>query len=169
MYLSEIDEQNLHSLEAKLQIVRDRTRSVALGYRNGLHLWGEGGIGKSYCVLSELDRMKASFVLHNSRLTGRGLFDLLMEFPDQIHVLEDCEPIFADKNACGVLRSALWGQTTTEHGQERFVGWRTFNQQLGFYFEGSIVFIGNRKLDSVPELRAIVSRIPSPAADGIQP
>jgi hypothetical protein len=67
--------------------------------------------------------------------------------PDQVHVLEDCEALFADKNACGVLRSALWGQTNTQHGQERLVTWRTFKQKLAFYFEGGIIFIGNRPLD----------------------
>ena len=161
MPLSESQLASLRNLEGKLQIVRDRTRSVALGYRNGLHLWGEGGIGKSYAVLTELDRLRQSYVLNNSRLTGRGLFDLLMEFPYHVHVLEDCESIFADKNACGVLRSALWGQMNTQHGQDRFVSWRTHNEQLGFYFYGGIIFIGNRKLDGVPELRAVVSRIPS--------
>src|SRR5271170_7573998 len=108
MALSPNDLLHLEMLEGKLQIIRDRTGSVAGGYRNGLYLWGEGGIGKSYSVLSELERRKADFVLNNSRLTGRGLFDLLQEFPDQVHVLEDCEGIFNERNACGVLRSALW-------------------------------------------------------------
>jgi len=155
------DLKHLEELEGKLQIIRDRTRSVALGYRNGLHLWGEGGIGKSYSVLSELDRLKADYVLNNSRLTGRGLFDLLMEYPDQVHVLEDCEPLFTDKNACGVLRSALWGRTNSQHRQERLVTWRTCYGQLSFCFQGGLIFIGNRALDSIPELRALQTRIPA--------
>src|SRR6516164_2662505 len=111
MELSADDLKHLDSLEGKLQIIRDRVRSVAGGYRNGLHLWGEGGIGKSFSVLSELEKLGADYILTNSRLTGRGLFDLLRESPDQIHVLEDAEPLLGDKNACGVLRSALWGST----------------------------------------------------------
>ncbi len=161
MALSPNDQKYLDLLEAKLQIIRDRTRSVARGYRNGLHLWGEGGIGKSYAVLSELDVLKADYALHNSRLTGRGLYDLLMEYPSILHVLEDCEQLFRDGNACGVLRSALWGQTNTQHGQDRPVSWRTFNQKMSFTFEGGIILIGNRPLDSIPELRAIQSRIPT--------
>jgi hypothetical protein len=161
MALAADDVMHLDSLEDKLQIVRDRTKSVVRGYRNGLHLWGEGGIGKSYSVLSELERLKADYVLHNSRLTGRGLFDLLREHPDQVHVLEDCEPLFADKNACGVLRSALWGQTNAQHRQERPVTWRTFYEQLSFTFQGGLIFIGNRPLDSVVELRALQTRIPT--------
>lgn len=43
MPLSPDDLVHLDALESKLQIVRDRTHSVARGYRNGLYLWGEGG------------------------------------------------------------------------------------------------------------------------------
>ncbi len=56
MALSSEDLIHLKTLEAKLQLIRDRTRSIALGYRTGMHLWGEGGIGKSYSVISTLDK-----------------------------------------------------------------------------------------------------------------
>lgn len=161
MALSQTDHMYLEALETKLQIVRDRTRSVARRYRNGMYLWGEGGIGKSYSVISELDRLKIDYILTNSRLTGRGLFDLLGEFPTHVHLLEDCESLFRDPNACGVLRSALWGQTNTEHGQDRRVSWRTFNQKLSLYFEGGLIMIGNKSFESIPELRAVQSRIPT--------
>jgi hypothetical protein len=41
------------------------------------------------------------------------------------------------------------------------VTWRTYRQKLSFYFEGGIIFIGNRPLEGVPELRAIQTRIPT--------
>jgi hypothetical protein len=126
MALSADDQKHLESLEDKMQVIRTRTRGVALGYRTGFYVWGEGGIGKSYSVLSTLEVLKADYRLANSRLSGRGLFDLLMEFPCKIHVLEDCEPLFGDKHAPGVLRSALWGQVTAEHRQVRTVTWGTF-------------------------------------------
>jgi hypothetical protein len=112
-------------------------------------------------VISTLDMMKADYLLSNSRLTGRGVFDLLMEHPTKLHLLEDCEPLFGDKNALGVLRSALWGQTDAEHRQVRPVTWRTFQGPLTFNFEGGIIMIGNRSLESVPELKAVQSRIPT--------
>jgi hypothetical protein len=161
MALSPDDEEHLATLEGKIQIIRDRTRGVACGYRTGMYLWGEGGIGKSYAVISTLDTLKADYLLSNSRLTGRGLFDLLMEYPTKLHLLEDCEPFFGDKNALGVLRSALWGQTDAEHRQVRWVTWRTFWAVLSFDFEGGIIMIGNRSLETVPELKAVQSRIPT--------
>ena len=53
------DEDHLASLEKKLQVVRDRTRGVVEGYATGLHVWGDGGIGKSFTVLGELERLQA--------------------------------------------------------------------------------------------------------------
>src|SRR5207244_3419892 len=75
------DEDHLASLEKKLQVVRDRTRGVVEGYATGLHVWGDGGIGKSFTVLRTLERLRADFTLVNSRLTGKGLFNNLEKFP----------------------------------------------------------------------------------------
>jgi hypothetical protein len=161
MALSASAQKHLETLEGKILVIRDRTRSVALGYRTGLYLWGEGGIGKSYSVISTLDRLNADYLLNNSRLTGRGLFDLLMEYPTKLHLLEDCEPLFKDRNALGVLRSALWGQVDAQDRQVRTVTWGTFAGRLSFVFEGGIIMIGNRPLETVPELKAIQSRIPA--------
>src|ERR1700678_2177100 len=105
------DRELLARLEYKLQTIRDRVTGVAEGWHNGFFLWGEGGTSKSFTVEETLAGLNKAFKLTNSRLTGRGLFDLLRDFPDAVHILEDIETLFADKNSFGVLRSALWGQT----------------------------------------------------------
>src|SRR3954453_13220015 len=96
------DESLLASLDDKLQLVRDRVRGVAEGYANGFYLWGEGGTSKSYKVEDTLKRLGKPFKLSNSRITGKGLFELLRDYPDVVHVLEDVETLFADKNSFGV-------------------------------------------------------------------
>jgi hypothetical protein len=155
------DRERLDQFEARLQLVRDRTRGVAEGWATGLYLWGEGGISKSFTVLEELGRLKVAYRLTNSRLTGRGLFDLLSDHPDRVHVLEDRERLCRDPNAAGVLRSALWGQKGKLPRQhlERVVTWRTFEQNLGFVFTGGIIFSQNCPLDDLPGLRALKTRI----------
>src|SRR5262245_3875243 len=95
------NENALDSLETKLRLICDRVRSVAGGYAAGLYLWGEGGTSKSYTVEETLKEVKKPYKLSNSRRTGKGLFTLLGDFPDGIHVLEDVETLFADKNALG--------------------------------------------------------------------
>jgi hypothetical protein len=148
----------LGELDSKMAVVRDRTRSVVLGYTTGFYLYGDGGVGKSYAVLSELDKLEANYKVYNSRMTGRGLFDALCEFPDSIHVLEDMEALFDDRMAQGVLRSALWGQV--KDGKPlRGVTWRSHKNDLRFQFNGGVIIISNRPLSDLPELNAIATRI----------
>ena len=47
------DDLHLQSYQSKLQLVRDYTKGVALGFSNGFFLYGTGGIAKSYTVLGE--------------------------------------------------------------------------------------------------------------------
>src|SRR5690242_2810392 len=78
----------LTSLESKLQLVRDRVSGVAEGYITGFYLWGEGGTSKSYSVEETLKKLGKAYKLTNSRVTAKGLFVLLHDFPDSIHLIE---------------------------------------------------------------------------------
>ncbi len=159
--LSPEDQEHLQNFEARLQLVRDRTRGVAEGWATGLYLWGGGGTSKSFTVQEELDRLKVGYKVTNSRLTGRGLFDLLEEFPDMVHVLEDMERMCLDPNAAGVLRSACWAQRSQKGKQhpERIITWRAFKTKLEITFTGGIILIQNCPLHELPELRALKTRI----------
>ena len=150
----------LASLEAKQRLIRDRTRGVAEGYSNGFYLWGPGGVAKSYTVETTLREVGRPYRLTNSRVTGKGLFTLLRDLPDVVHVLEDVETLFADKTAPGVLRSALWGLPGQGGKQERVVTWQTATERQDFIFTGGVVLVANAALADVPELRAVKTRIP---------
>jgi len=159
--LSHADQENYKQFDAKLQMVRDRTVGVARGYYNGFFLSGPGGVSKSFTVLKELKRLKIPYRLSNSRMTGRGLFDILTRYPEDIHVLEDVEQLMNDRNALGVLRSALWGQRRGDSGpQERLITWSTHKMRLETLFTGGIIVISNRQLVDLPELQALKTRIP---------
>lgn len=153
------DQRYLEQYEAKLQLVRDYVRGVALRYSAGFYLHGAGGISKSFTVLGELEKLGVSFKLFNSRMTGRGLFDTLQQYPDAVHVLEDMERVVNDRDAQGVLRSATWSQKTKEGKQKRVVTWATARGVDQFVFAGGIIMLSNRPLDDLPELRAIQTRI----------
>lgn len=146
----------LASLERKLQVIRDLVTGVAKGYKHGLFLYGGGGMGKSYTVLDQLRRLEVPYQLHNSRMTGKGLFLALKHAPDAIHVLEDMERVTKDADAQGVLRSAMWAQP----GHERIVTWTTAKDGMErFVFRGGLILISNRPLADLPELRAFATRI----------
>ena len=156
--LSPEDRRHLASLQPKLDLIRDRVRGVVKSLSTGFYLWGEGGTSKSFTVLEELKEQRADYVLHNSRMTGRGLVDTLEKFPTSIHVIEDCESIFDDKRAWGVLRSALWSQSR-KRPPEREISWTAFKVHIRFVFTGGIILIANKSLDDLPELRALKTRI----------
>jgi hypothetical protein len=146
----------LASLENKIEVIRDLVTGVAKGYKHGLFLYGGGGMGKSYAVLDQLRRLEVPYQLHNSRMTGKGLFLALKHAPDAIHLLEDMERLTKDADAQGVLRSAMWAQP----GHERIVTWTTAKDGLErFVFRGGLILISNRPLADLPELRAFATRI----------
>jgi hypothetical protein len=150
------DPAALASLDKKLALVKDRVTAVAAGYQTGLYLFGGGGIGKSFTVLARLGELQASYRLFNSRITAKGLFRALERAPDAVHVLEDMERLTNDRDAQGVLRSALWAQP----GRDRIVTWTTgTGGEESVTFRGGIVLLANRPLATLPELRALATRI----------
>jgi hypothetical protein len=144
------------SLERKLGLVRDHVTAVARGYSSGYYLCGSGGQSKSYTVLRHLETLDVPHQLFNSRMSAKGLFLALNKAPDAIFVLEDMERLTKDRDAQGVLRSALWAQP----GHDRIVSWTTERDgAMRFTFRGGLILIANRPLADLPELRALASRI----------
>lgn len=146
----------LHSLEKKLNVIRDYVTALVKGYKYGLYLYGPGGMGKSFEVLRHLESLEVSYELFNARMNAKGLFTTLGKAPDAIHVMEDMERLTKAPDAQGVLRSALWSQP----GHERVVTWTTATdgpQKLPF--RGGLILISNRPLADLPELRALATRI----------
>lgn len=153
-----VDDTLLASLEDKLTIIRDRVAGVGK-YTTGFYLWGPGGTSKSFSVEQKLKELDRPFRLTNTRATGKGLFTLLRDMPDVVHVLDDVETLFQDKNAFGVLRSALWGQPGPHGLPERQVHWQTGQAREEVVFTGGIILIANRPLAELPELKALQTRI----------
>lgn len=145
--------------EKKQNVIRDRVMAIYRGYQNGFYLYGPGGVGKSYTVLSYLEFLDAPYKLFNTRMTAKGLFLALAAAPDAIHVVEDVERMMKDPDAQGVLRSAMWAQP----GHPRMVTWITAKTDKDakdrFEFRGGIIITSNRPLADLPELRALATRI----------
>lgn len=153
--LSEAEREALLSLDCKLRLIDDRVTAVVRGYQTGLYLCGAGGLGKSYSVYRQLQLLECDLRVFNSRMTALGLFRALDKAPDAVHVLEDMERIVNDRDAQGVLRSALWSQGD----RDRVVTWTTSAGEQRVTFHGGIIMLANRPLGDLPELRALASRI----------
>jgi hypothetical protein len=153
-----------HRLEAfnrRLALVDARVEGVVKGHSVGCYIHGDGGLGKSFAVTQTLKQHGVPFQLTNGRITGRGLIDQLDKYPDEIHVLDDVEPLFNDKNAIGVLRAACWKTDEGTQGRsERLITWRVYRSAIEVYFTGGIIAIGNSLPAKNPEVMAMLTRIP---------
>ena len=160
MKLTDDDKRHLECLDEKCNLIRDRVTLCAKGYCNGAYIWGEGGIGKSYAVINQLDLLGTSYILHNTRLSPPSLFQSLEKHPKDVHVAEDVENIFTERTTMNLVRSALWGQRDKSGKQRRIITYGVHPVAREFEFDGQIIFTGNRPLHDIPELRALATRIP---------
>jgi hypothetical protein len=113
-------------------------------------------------VTETLRKIGANARPTNSRLTAKGLFELLERDPDQVHVIEDCETLLDDTKAAGILRSALWATNPRRKIRrvERLVTWTIGGARRSCVLVGGIILVANRPLrEEDATQRAIKSRI----------
>lgn len=163
------DRTHLASLKKKTQVIQDRVTLCAEGFGNGVYIWGEGGIGKSFNCLTTLTELKKPYILHNTRLSGPAFFKSIEKHSKEPHVVEDVENIFNERTNMNLLRSALWGQRDKKGKQRRLVTYGIHPTERSVEFEGQIIFTGNRPLENIPELRALATRIPTIHLEATRP
>lgn len=161
--LSEEDQRELCSFLAKQQVLVDVTLGCIRGNHPGAHFFGPPGVSKTYTINNTLRQYGAHWQLHQ-RITAKPLYLELEQNPGAVHVIDDCEQLFAERSALTLLRSALGGERIKGR-RERLVCYSVAGAKarvLEHYFHGAVIFTSNRPLsDERPEVRAIMSRIPS--------
>lgn len=161
--LSEEDQASLAELSKRHQVLHDLTIGCVRGHHTGAYVAGPPGGGKSHTIHSTLRDLKVPWRLHQ-RITAKPLYLELEKHPGAVHVVDDCEQILSEKSALTLLRSALGGERVGGH-RERKVSYSVAGSRarvLSHYFFGAIIFTSNRPLtDEKPEIRALMSRIPS--------
>lgn len=168
MKLTKEEREALASLEDKQNGIRCGVVSLLEQMDTGFFIFGRGGGGKSYIVEDELQRhlgpkggadYEKRVKAHAAHVTGPALVGELSNGPSKLHWFEDCEPLFADKKALGLLRSALYSQSKAKP-MVRPVTYRTARGSYEFDFTGSICVINNAPiLYDIPELQAIATRV----------
>ena len=92
-------------------------------WRMGCAVYGSrGGLGKTRVVLATLKEEGLKPLVLNGHITPLSLYANLYERPDSVLFLDDCDSLFRNLPALGILRSALWGETN----EKRLV---TYNSQ----------------------------------------
>jgi hypothetical protein len=146
------------SLEARQRLLAHHVRLVARGMANGLCVYGSrGGLGKTKVVLETLKGEGVNPLVLNGHITPLSLYSNLLERPDAVLFLDDCDSLFRNLPALGILRSALWGETN----EKRLVTYNSSQLKLpaSFYFTGRIVFAVNTLPRQNHAFGAVLSRV----------
>jgi hypothetical protein len=149
------DEDHLRAFAAMLDLIRDRTRSVADRYQVGAYIVGRPGSSKTYTVLETLEALKTPWTFRNSRMSAMGLWCLLQEHPEHTVVLDDISTLFDQKGALQIVMAALGGSP----GKPRTVTYVTKDERREFQFSGGMIAISNVPLSRDPLADAVASRM----------
>lgn len=147
----------IETLDRRIQRIRDRVVGVACGYHTACYLVGRPGTSKTFTVLEELTLLEQAGTLHayrNARMTPMGLFDLIVEHPEHVIVLDDITTLFKNDQAMQVLMAATGGDPK----QPRRVTYKSKDKDYHTMFCGGIIAISNVALRHDPLAHAFGSR-----------
>ena len=164
------------SINERFDFVSKIVKMVASKTTASAIISGQGGLGKTFSVLSALkeagikditdladfqigDKVdtKRSFRVVKGYSTAKGLFRTLQESNGMTIVFDDCDSILRDPVALNLLKGAL-----DSYG-DRYISWnadiRDDDLDKTFKFTGQVIFITNvssEKLDQAVKSRAMV-------------
>lgn len=161
---------------ARFDAVSEMSLMTATGLAPSLIISGPAGVGKTWGVERQLEKLEASGEVSKSeQIKGfcrpTGLYIALWEnrLPGQVVLIDDCDSIFRDENALNLLKAAL------DSSPVRTISWRsqakleTMDGEVvpnSFDFEGSVIFLTNINFDKeiqrgtkmAPHFEALISR-----------
>jgi hypothetical protein len=146
------------ALEERQRLLAHHVRLVARGMANGLCVYGSrGGLGKTKVVLETLKEETVEPVILTGHCTPLAMYMALYEHPESVVFLDDCDAMFRNLAALGILRSALW------EGDKglRLVTYNSSQLKIpsSFHFEGRIIFAINTLPRQNHAFSAVLSRV----------
>ncbi len=157
----ESEEEVMSRLAKRFDILEEMTRAAFAGDVPAMIVSGPPGIGKSYGVETELEKMSIyntlaggapQYTFIKGAMTPIGLYKKLYEFNQkgQLIVFDDCDQILQDDLSLNLLKAAL------DSGKRRRIFWAAESHTLRnegipdhFEFKGSVIFITNIKFDII--------------------
>jgi len=131
---------------------------VAQGISPSALITGVSGIGKTYLVMQRLAEAgfeeDDGYIMVKGHSTPMGLYRTLHDHRDQKIVFDDCDGVFKDNKAVGILKAALDSYDT------RKISWNSErlpeDLESPFVFTGEIIFVSNLLAGQIDE--AVKSR-----------
>jgi hypothetical protein len=146
------------ALEERQQLLAHHVRLVARRMTNGLFCFGKrGGLGKTRVILKTLTRCGTRPVILTGHVTPLALYTALYQNQDSIIFLDDCDSLYRNLPALGILRSALWG----ENNEKRLVTYNSSQLKIpsSFHFSGALILTGNTLPRKNHAFEAVLSRV----------
>lgn len=153
------------NINKRFDFLKQLTTMVALGVTPSIIVSGEGGLGKTYTVMSTLNDLglrdfnwldeESNYTVSKGYSTARGLYNTLYDNKDKIVIFDDCDSVLEDKVSLNILKSALDSYDT------RTITWSSMKRSSddypdSFEFTGQIIFISNKSSKDIDQ--AILSR-----------
>lgn len=158
------------SVDERFDFVTDLVTLVSQAAVPSAIVTGEGGLGKSYTVISALkaaglndvtalmevesendvplERDETMFSVVKGYSTPKGLYNTLYNHRNSTVVFDDCDSILKDPVALNLLKSAL------DSYSERYISWSAEAKKddeipSSFRFDGRVIFISNLSLNTL--------------------
>jgi len=158
---SKTDDERMVEIGERFEILHDMTKACVNGEIRAMIVSGPPGVGKSYGVEQEIEKVQMMQMLGSNRLRAEvvkgsaspiGLYQTLYKYsdPNCVVVFDDCDSILLDDVSLNLLKGAL------DSGKKRKISWLSESRVLkeegipdSFEFKGSVIFITNLKFDKM--------------------
>ncbi len=163
--MKETDHQHLASYRQKQQTVIDRVNGIINRRHNGLYVWGDTGVGKTWNIEVTLKDAQERGVRAFRKLAGKcsplGLYELARDFSDAILFIDDDPTLVQDRLSQQILLHLCGdGRHNSETGRnERLITNVKSKTRESCLFTGSVIISNNVRLANMPVLRALQGRI----------
>lgn len=163
--MRETDLHHFSSYKQKQQTVIDRVTGIVNRRHNGLYVWGDTGVGKTWNIEETLKAAQERGIRSFKKLAGKctplGLFELARDFADAILFVDDDPTLVKDSLSQQILLH-LCGDGNIDENTGRNVrvitNIKSKNRET-CQFTGSVVISNNVRLGNMPVLRALQGRI----------
>ena len=158
---SKTDEERMAEIAERFEILTDMTKACVGGEIRAMIVSGPPGVGKSFGVEREIEKVQMCQMLGSNRLRAEvvkgsaspiGLYQTLYKYSDEncVVVFDDCDSILLDDVSLNLLKGAL------DSGKKRKISWLSESRVLkeegipdSFNFNGTVIFITNLKFDKM--------------------
>lgn len=155
------DEERMAEIAERFEILTDMTKACVGGEIRAMIVSGPPGVGKSFGVEREIEKVQMMQMLGSDRLRAEvvkgsaspiGLYQTLYKYSDEncVVVFDDCDSILLDDVSLNLLKGAL------DSGKKRKISWLSESRILkdegipdSFNFNGTVIFITNLKFDKM--------------------